>query len=119
MFFCHCSMIRVARVATPWITTCLSSLFWSVPSLSVRTLNLDGQRLVNGSSAVTMALTRTTHRRKLPHRRMPLDSSSELSMLRRRLNELERAEQKRTAREAKKVADDLAKKEEDARKIDD
>ncbi len=48
-----------------------------------------------------------------------LDTSSELSALRRRLHELERAEQKRTAREAKKVADELAKKEEEARKIDD
>ncbi len=49
----------------------------------------------------------------------PLDTASELTALRRRLGELERAEQKRTATEAKKSADEKVKKEEEARKIDD
>ena len=49
----------------------------------------------------------------------PLNTASELTALRRRLGELERAEQKRTASEAKKSADERAKMEEEARRIDD
>ena len=115
MFCLPRMLIRAIVAQRLWVASFLvgtllcsiSSAQGSEPQTQFVAELFEGDTAVDGSSA------------DAADSRESLDTASELEALRRRLGELERAEQKRTTNEAKRSADERAKKEEEARKIGD